>query len=499
MSRALIHRLGVPFDVTVHDYFAICPQVNLLPWPHGALLRRAWAGRVQCLHRRPAIATAPGTSCPGGAATRWLFLEADRVICPSEDVRARLATSWPRRQGGRGAARAGRRRPLGAGIRRRSRAASCASRCSACWRTRRARRPSSPWPRRRIPPNDRAASDRPRRKRSCRRPLADRIVVSGEYAEAELPALLAQVKPHVVWFPAQWPETYSYTLSAAIDAGLPVVATRIGAFRRAAAGAAAVLAGRSARLARGVAALLRRGARGRLPAPQPPARAGSRPAVGGFLRADHYLARREAAIARDKGQDREWAGGSAPRRSAPASSWCRSAGQRRSSARAPYIRLLQPLDHPAIGGGFDIVLADAEEALRYAPISSPRSATRCPDLAAADALAAHCRRTGATLAYDLDDDLLHIPRDHPDATAAAAQGARWCSGCCATPARCSSPHRRSRRAWQPLRDDALVVPNGLDERLWATAGGGPPAAPRASAGRCGCCAWAPPRTAPISP
>ena len=54
--------------------------------------------------------------------------------------------------------------------------------------------------------------------------------MTGEYAEADLPALLAKVKPHVVWFPAQWPETYSYTLSAAIDAGLPIVATRIGAF-----------------------------------------------------------------------------------------------------------------------------------------------------------------------------------------------------------------------------------------------------------------------------
>ena len=45
-----------------------------------------------------------------------------------------------------------------------------------------------------------------------------------------MPALLAKVKPHVVWFPAQWPETYSYTLTAAIDAGLPIVATRLGAF-----------------------------------------------------------------------------------------------------------------------------------------------------------------------------------------------------------------------------------------------------------------------------
>ena len=33
-----------------------------------------------------------------------------------------------------------------------------------------------------------------------------------------------------MWFPGQWPETYSYTLSDAIDAGLPIVATRIGAF-----------------------------------------------------------------------------------------------------------------------------------------------------------------------------------------------------------------------------------------------------------------------------
>ena len=61
-------------------------------------------------------------------------------------------------------------------------------------------------------------------------PLAARIAMTGQYAESELPALLAKVKPHVVWFPAQWPETYSYTLSAAIDAGLPIVATRIGAF-----------------------------------------------------------------------------------------------------------------------------------------------------------------------------------------------------------------------------------------------------------------------------
>ena len=81
----------------------------------------------------------------------WLFLEAERVICPSEDARGTAGTPRPRRPRGRRAPRTGRRRSLGADPAACSRAASCGSRCWACWRTRRARRPSMPWPRRRIP------------------------------------------------------------------------------------------------------------------------------------------------------------------------------------------------------------------------------------------------------------------------------------------------------------------------------------------------------------
>lgn len=56
------------------------------------------------------------------------------------------------------------------------------------------------------------------------------LTVHGEYAETELPAMLAWLQPDVVWFPALWPETYSYTLSACLQAGLPVVAPNLGAF-----------------------------------------------------------------------------------------------------------------------------------------------------------------------------------------------------------------------------------------------------------------------------
>jgi len=55
------------------------------------------------------------------------------------------------------------------------------------------------------------------------------LTISGEYPEGTLPELLDRERGDVVFFPAQVPETFSYTLSAAMDAGLPIVATNLGA------------------------------------------------------------------------------------------------------------------------------------------------------------------------------------------------------------------------------------------------------------------------------
>ena len=57
-----------------------------------------------------------------------------------------------------------------------------------------------------------------------------RLQVHGAYNEEDLPRLLAELQPDLAWFPAQWPETYSYTLSASLQAGLPVVGPDLGAF-----------------------------------------------------------------------------------------------------------------------------------------------------------------------------------------------------------------------------------------------------------------------------
>ena len=56
------------------------------------------------------------------------------------------------------------------------------------------------------------------------------LTVHGAYEDKDLPKLLQWLNPHLVWFPAQWPETYSYTLSACLQQGLPVAVPDIGAF-----------------------------------------------------------------------------------------------------------------------------------------------------------------------------------------------------------------------------------------------------------------------------
>ena len=57
-----------------------------------------------------------------------------------------------------------------------------------------------------------------------------RLVWYGPYLDNQLLPLLNGINPHLAWFCAQWPETYSYTLSACMNAGLPIIAPDLGAF-----------------------------------------------------------------------------------------------------------------------------------------------------------------------------------------------------------------------------------------------------------------------------
>lgn len=54
---------------------------------------------------------------------------------------------------------------------------------------------------------------------------------SGPYDDGQLPLLIELERPDVIFFfPAKWPETYSYTLNFAMQTGLPIITPHLGAF-----------------------------------------------------------------------------------------------------------------------------------------------------------------------------------------------------------------------------------------------------------------------------
>lgn len=56
------------------------------------------------------------------------------------------------------------------------------------------------------------------------------VEATGPYDAQDLKATILSHDIDIIYFPAQWPETYSYTLSCAIDCGLPIIAPALGAF-----------------------------------------------------------------------------------------------------------------------------------------------------------------------------------------------------------------------------------------------------------------------------
>jgi GT2 family glycosyltransferase/glycosyltransferase involved in cell wall biosynthesis len=55
------------------------------------------------------------------------------------------------------------------------------------------------------------------------------VRITGRYDDSDLDAILVRERLDVIFFPAVWPETYSFTLTAAVRTGLPIVAFDIGA------------------------------------------------------------------------------------------------------------------------------------------------------------------------------------------------------------------------------------------------------------------------------
>jgi GT2 family glycosyltransferase/glycosyltransferase involved in cell wall biosynthesis len=214
----LPRRLGVPYDVTLHDYYPICPRYHLSPG-EGESCDDAGGHCERCLSRQPAqwgLTLAQWRSLFHG------FLRgAERVIVPSRDMAERLGRylpdvpllEWPHPELTQAVPALFKVAFLGsaAAIKGARLLEQCAADAAA----------------RGLPLHFHVIGgvDRP----MATLPRAP-LTIGGSYADEELPRRLALERPDAFVFLSQVAETYSYTLSAAMLTGLPIVATRVGAF-----------------------------------------------------------------------------------------------------------------------------------------------------------------------------------------------------------------------------------------------------------------------------
>lgn len=229
--RDLPHVLDVPYDFTAHDYYSYCTHISLTGRGH------RYAGELgpgQCKCCPPdMLAPMDGTVAHWRGANARLLTGARHVLAPSHDTARRIAGFVP-------AARVHAVPhtdiardtplplpspvPLRAGVPLRIAVIGAMSAIKGAdileATALEAARRGAPVEFHLLGYGYRHLQTQPK----------SRLTVHGAYEEEDLPRLLAWLQPDIVWFPAQWPETYSYTLSAALLAGLPVMVPDLGAF-----------------------------------------------------------------------------------------------------------------------------------------------------------------------------------------------------------------------------------------------------------------------------
>jgi methionine biosynthesis protein MetW len=235
--RELPALLGVPYDFTTHDYYSYCTHITLTGNDNRYLGEPAPGQCACCMPGMPA--PLEGTVAQWRGANARLLTEARHVFAPSHDTARRIAAFAP------------------------------AARVLTVPHTDMATDTRQPVPAPQLLPEGRplkivvlgalsaikgadvleaAALEAAKRQapvefhllgygyRHLQTQPRARLTVHGAYKEEDLPGLLTWLQPDIVWFPALWPETYSYTLSAALKAGLPVAVPDIGAFAERVAG-----------------------------------------------------------------------------------------------------------------------------------------------------------------------------------------------------------------------------------------------------------------------
>jgi FkbM family methyltransferase len=221
MIREAAYMAGIQYDVTVHDYMYVCPRITLISHSGVYCGEPEPAACNTCLATLHSIA-GNETIESWREKFRALLAGARAVFVPSDDVAARMNTYFPQ--------------------------VTFTVRPHVTILHPRDAKPRAPRSERHVAiigaigPHKGAAL-----LAECARYALDHqlpikfvivgyisneyklhtfpnVTITGRYAEDELQGLLEEQAPDIAWFPSVLPETFSYTLSSAMEAGtFPVV------------------------------------------------------------------------------------------------------------------------------------------------------------------------------------------------------------------------------------------------------------------------------------
>jgi predicted nucleic acid-binding Zn-ribbon protein len=298
---ALVHELKRPFDFTIHDYYVLAPS------PHLVGRDARFVGDDLEAHEDELLAASiaprrPSTIAGWQNAHGWLIADADRVIAPSRDVARRFSRFFPGLK------------PIVAAHPENSKAsreiafpsltANCPLRVTLlgdflrhkgrdivleCAKISRAQGHKITFELIGDPHND------------ARLLVEAGIWVSGHYEEHDVHALLKRRQPHLIWYPALCPETYSYTLSIGLETGLPLVVTDLGSLPERVAGRPwAWVCPWQLRSAGWIDFFLRIRENNFIPKKAPKAPAGPNPPKSSFYYADYLAALADNRTQRDR-------------------------------------------------------------------------------------------------------------------------------------------------------------------------------------------------------
>lgn len=226
-----VRRSGIPFDFTAHDFFTVCPQIGFTTDGVNYCGEPGEDSCNACILASPKMGSRDIRSWRH--AHSWVLRDAQRVITPSVDTSLRLQRyapdarmvavqhevvppEWrevaqPRRLAGDSPLRVG---VIGIFAPNKGRDLIIDASMSALERGLPLEFVVIGDPFGALPPPSVAA-----------------IRTTGRYEDSELQQILAREKPDLILFGSRSPETYSYTLSAAFEARLPVLVPDMGAFR----------------------------------------------------------------------------------------------------------------------------------------------------------------------------------------------------------------------------------------------------------------------------